>query len=292
MTLLCGVYFVYGLLDMAMSDSTAASSSDLLSSCMLSSALVNSFRLFFLLDSPFAAGLASRVEDESSPPPLIVFVSSPPLLGLVLLSSETTRCFGALLLQSPSRMGRRHSKISWGAVTTLISAAERFFPFKEEEAFAAASGKGEDDKGGGGGGAIFLLSEEEDAVSSTSASLVRMEDVTSHQIVVKSLRMRQTLQVGAMARRRPVVTVESKSVSQNRAQVTHKRLIIPIEKQMQYTPPSVKDSPDEDEVSARDSFDSRYPESSSSDDDPRCCSDDKRADALLAVTAAPLTSSL
>jgi len=201
---------------MAMSDSTAASSSDLLSSCMLSSALVNSFRLFFLLDSPFAAGLASRVEDESSPPPLIVFVSSPPLLGLVLLSSETTRCFGALLLQSPSRMGRRHSKISWGAVTTLISAAERLLPVKEEEASAAASGKGEDDEGGGGG-AIFLLSEEEDAVSSTSASLVRMDDVTSHQIVVKSLRMRQTLQVGAMARRRPVVTVESKSVSQSRA---------------------------------------------------------------------------
>ena len=49
----------------------------------------------------------------------------------------------------------------------------------------------------------------------------------------------------------------------------------------------------DDEVSSRESFDSRYPESSSDDMlDAWCCRELSRAVALFAVTAAPVTSSL
>mmetsp|Transcript_9857 Transcript_9857/g.21402 ORF Transcript_9857/g.21402 Transcript_9857/m.21402 type:complete len:209 (-) Transcript_9857:2075-2701(-) len=125
---------------------------------------------------------------------------------------------------SPSRMGRRHSSNSFS--TSVVAASVI--------AFSLPVGEGDLLKDFPGCLLLLLESPETLSAASSSSSFVRIDEVTSHQMVVWSFRIKQMLHVGAIGFRRPLDPEESLT--------------------------------DED-VSSRESFDSRYPESSSSEDD-------------------------
>lgn len=241
---------------MAMSVLTTTSSSIFAALLFVVSPTASSFLRFLL--RPRLLLEEDRCEDDKGVPLLLLMDESlldgllsddsSPLL--LLLSEETMRfsLSAALLLHvSPSRIGRRHSKISWGSLLSLASAADRFLPFW---VVVVAEAPSRDD--------VLLPTEVMDAVSSaSSAPRLRIDDVTSHHSVLKSLRMRHTLQVGAIAWRRPAVQKRKKGACQLPLQnsgLTRSHTLF-----RRHVPsPLDDDSPsDEDEVSSLDSLDSR-----------------------------------
>merc|ERR1712137_1247959 len=107
---------------------------------------------------------------------------------LVFLSN---RSLLSCILCSPSRMGLKQSKSS---LSTSIDSPALSSPA------VVAGGDFTDDFALG---AFFLESPDTLSQDSSSRSLVRIDEVTSHQIVVRSFLMRQMLQVGAIGLRRP-----------------------------------------------------------------------------------------
>lgn len=96
---------------------------------------------------------------------------------------------------SPSRIGRRQRSISLtpsfpSGLLARTSISVSFVTLEAREASGC--------EGGG-----FRLSTSKPSSKSSSGSRVRIDEVTSHHNVVKSFRIRQTLQVGARGLRRP-----------------------------------------------------------------------------------------
>ena len=135
-------------------------------------------------------------------------VSPLPLPGAALSLTET-RCFMSFLTRpgtnrcfsstfsSPSRIGRRQSRSSFTSSlagvedSTSVGALPSDSLLGFEDILANSTFFG-------------FMSSDEVSSDSSFRSRVQTEEVTSHQTVVKSLRMRQTLHVGAKGFRRPV----------------------------------------------------------------------------------------
>ena len=99
--------------------------------------------------------------------------------------------FVSWIFSSPSWMGLRQSKSSFSMIGSFA-----FSSSLESSEFDLLDTVADLD--------LLFLESPEMLSASSSGSLVRIEEVTSHQIVVLSFRIKQTLHVGARGLRRPV----------------------------------------------------------------------------------------